>query len=189
MRFAHDDLSLEQTLGTLRALYFKHPQNSTLARALIAALFDNRDAAGAHTILRHYLEVNGEVKAAWVSSSEGLLAALSENPRQAALFFGQAIAFEERFEHRYNRAICLMAADSLREAEQDLLQADKLLRLRQHTARARAAVAIRLAELYWRQGDASRAWEALENCLHDDPTNADAFRLRRKLEKGDAYRE
>jgi Tfp pilus assembly protein PilF len=184
LQFEGRTYSTERLLIRLRAYYFEHPENEDAARLLVAALLADRDTAGVRTVLLHFDERHPDTPRAWAASAWGCLDALAGRVERAVDRFSLALRLEDVFEHRYNRAVSLMAAGNLAAAEEDLERALMLLAGRPAADRWAALTHVRLAALYASQGDKPTALRSLDTALGLDPQNAEAYRLKKSLERG-----
>ncbi len=184
LQFEGRTYSTERLLTRLRAFYFEHPDNEEAARLVVAALLADRDPAGVRTVLLHFDERHPDTRRAWAASAWGCIEALAGQAEKAVDRFGEAVRLEDVFEHRYNRAVALMAAGKPSAAEEDLERALSLLAGRPAAERRAALTHVRLAALYASQGDKRAAIRSLDTALGLDPQNAEAYRLKKSLERG-----
>jgi tetratricopeptide (TPR) repeat protein len=184
LQFDSSRLPPEDFLLKLKEFYFENPKSEQAAERLVSALLDNRDLSGAQAILTHYAEVNGSTREAWLENARGILASAQGDLATAAARFGTAIALQDRWEERCNRAAVLVEMGKLKEAQDDLQQALSALESRtdENTVPGKALVHARLAVVYEKMDRSAEADREVRAALSLDPQNTEAYRVRKKLE-------
>jgi tetratricopeptide (TPR) repeat protein len=184
LHLEEDEYSAEHYLLRLKDMYFEHPKNERIAAELVATLFVDEDLSGARAILTHYAEVTGSGRTGWAEDARGLLEAVEGNLNQATARLGEAIALQDRWEYRYNRASVFLEMGKLEAARTDLSLA--LSQLETPSSRLpeerRSLVHARLAAVSLAMGNSDEAERELNLALSLDPKNGEARRVRRKLD-------
>jgi Tfp pilus assembly protein PilF len=183
LRFEDDSSSSDRVLLRLKDLFFENPKSERAAAVLTAKLIANQDLAGARAVLTYYGEVNGPAEGGRLAAAHGILVAVDGDLNRASSLFGEAVAREERWEFRYNRAAVLMEMGKIGEARIDLEQA--LVDLGNGTSgqerKSEALVHAQLAALFLKTENPAAAEREVRAALALDPSNERAYRVKRAL--------
>jgi tetratricopeptide (TPR) repeat protein len=184
LQLSRDQSSFARSIIELKDFYYENSHSESTARLLVSMLLSNHDIEGARAALAHYGEVGGADKTAWVLATEAFLQAFDGKLDNSYNLFSQALRAADQWEIRYNRAVIGMELGRLKEAQDDLKRSEILIESSRESLHSayKARIHAQLAGIAASQGNALEAAREIDNALNLDPTNADAFRIKKKLE-------